>query len=103
MRISMKITDEIRDRVFKEWFKEFWDEDLDLYKGHHKFQLEAFKAAFDILLPIIEKQNQALEFYADESNLSYGGYYDTVVTSLEETAVETLAFVEQEIKKMGYL
>ena len=65
----MKITDEMLEsamsKAFDEWFKDNGYEEIS--------QRKAFKAAFTLLMPVIERQAEALGFYGDPSN--YKGFF----------------------------
>ena len=94
----MKLTDEMIERAWR-----LCGYEASKYCDSHSFRsfTEGFKAAFDILLPIIEKQNEALEFYKDEFLYKYGdGDYMEIFKDEGKRARSTLAFVEQEIKKI---
>lgn len=88
----MKINDELIDVMFEKWFAH---NPVNKFEAH-----EAFKAAFDFLLPILEKQSEALEFYQqwcrDDLHCEL-----ICAEPTDKVARSTLAFVEQEIKKMG--
>lgn len=67
------ITQEQIDNIFEKWFN-----DSGFYYGpgfelHRNTQEVAFHAAITLVMPIIEKQNEALKFYENEKR--YHGYY----------------------------
>jgi len=109
----MEITEEMRDRMFEKWLsgQPIGGDPDDNYRsslerefcvgfgtGYKEGSKDSFKAAFDFLLPILIKQNEALKQIVD---MDYGRDKCDYEYLPEKIADQTLAFVEQEIKKMG--
>ena len=65
----MKITDEMIEKIFIKSVEKTHDVDFDgtylNYKDYWKKEYALFKASISLLLPIIEKQAEVIEFYAN--------------------------------------
>ena len=117
----MKISSELIEKAFGEW----WTKTGYKLTGDPELSLDdvenAFKAAFALLAPVIEKLVEANEFYADHNNwqtnsgsrslLNAINDYDlepyktrsraTVEEAGGKTAREAKKFVEQVLMKLG--
>lgn len=106
--------EQLVEKAFEKWWREFVKKDLGLNVKaipDHKIE-KSFKAAFDLLMPIIEKHQKCIEFYANKKNwmdLELLGYPSAILKDEEyigklyiggKTARQTLSEIEAALKGM---
>ena len=89
--------------------KAFNEYELDInwpnaFKDHRSSAFDAFKAAFTLLMPIIEKQMEALEdVYIENLDLSGFNRYELIATleGDDEIVKEAIEETKQMLEKLG--
>lgn len=99
----MKINDEVIEKIFEKWLKVQRTSLLHKYECEDEYE-QIFKTAINMLLPIIEKQSEAIQWYIDRSwNL---GDRKTVITECgiipgTLVAKEAQKFMKEKLKELS--
>lgn len=110
----MKLSQEMAEKMFERWFitTESYMDGFKFTTNERKIMKDTFRAAFALLVPIIERLQETNGFYADKDNWDEDCMNDTSdhdswkMAGMDDwellggkRARETEKWVEQELKK----